>query len=94
MQGVVVRDQVIRTSADLSDGLRKILDSVPVGQLTAPEVTKHGVELFAICAKHESKSDTPSRRKAREAMFSRRFEQESKRYLRELRRAALIERGK
>ncbi len=94
MRDVAVRDQVVRTSADLPDGLRKVLDSIPVGQLTAPEVTRHGIELFAICTKRESKSDTPSRRKARETVLSQRFEQESKRYLRELRKNAMIERGK
>ncbi len=37
--GAVVRDQVIRSSGDLNPELRKVLDAVPVGQLTAPEVT-------------------------------------------------------
>ena len=94
MRDVAVRDTVIRSSADVPDGLRKALDSIPVGQLTAPEVTRHGIELFAICAKQESKSDTPSRRRARETVSNQRFEQESNRYLRELRRNALIERGR
>ncbi len=71
MRDVAVRDQVVRTSADLPEALRKILDSIPVGQLTAPELTRHGIELFAICAKHESKSDTPGRRKARETVLGR-----------------------
>jgi peptidyl-prolyl cis-trans isomerase SurA len=94
MRDVAVRDQVVRTSAELSEAHRKMLDSIPVGQLTAPEPTRHGIELFAICAKNESKGDTPGRRKVREAVLSERFDQESKRYLRELRRNAMIERGK
>ena len=94
MRDVAVRDQVVRSSADLPEGLRKVLDSVPLGQLTAPEVTRHGIEMFAVCAKHESKTDTPGRRAAREKLLGERFEQESKRYLRSLRKNALIERGK
>lgn len=94
MRDVAVRDQVIRSSADLPEGLRKVLDSVPLGQLTAPEVTRHGVEMFAVCSKIETKTDTPGRRAARETLMQERFEQESKRYLRQLRRAALIEPGK
>jgi peptidyl-prolyl cis-trans isomerase SurA len=94
MQGVAVRGLVTRSSADLPDGLRKVLDSVPLGELTAPEVTRHGVEMFAICSKTETKTDTPVRRKARETLMSERFDKESKRYLRQLRRAALIEPGK
>ena len=92
MRDVAVRDQVIRSSADLPAELRKIVDSIPVGQLTAPENTRHGVELFAICSKVASKSDTPIKRKARDTIFAQRFEQESNRYLQQLRRAALIER--
>jgi peptidyl-prolyl cis-trans isomerase SurA len=92
LRDVAVRDQVLRTSADLPAELRKVLDSVPIGQLTAPELTKHGIELFAVCAKNESKADSPRKRQARDAAYSKRFEQESKRYIQQLRRAALIER--
>jgi peptidyl-prolyl cis-trans isomerase SurA len=94
MRDVAVRDQVIRSSADLPEGLRKVLDSIPLGQLTAPEVTRHGIEMFAVCAKHETKSDTPSRREARDTLYSKAFERESRRYLRLLRKNAMIERGK
>ena len=94
MQGVAVRALVTRSSADLPDGLRKVLDSVPLGELTAPEVTRHGIEMFAICSKTETKTDTPGRRKARETLMTKRFDQESNRYLRQLRRNALIEPGK
>jgi peptidyl-prolyl cis-trans isomerase SurA len=94
MRDVAVRDQVVRSSADLPEALRKVLDSIPVGQLTAPEVTRYGVEMFAVCSKHESRSDTPGRRAARDTLYNQRFERESKRYLRSLRKNALIERGK
>jgi peptidyl-prolyl cis-trans isomerase SurA len=94
MRDVAVRDQVVRSSADLPEALRKLLDSVPVGQLTPPEVTRHGIEMFAICSKHETKSDSPSRREARDKLYSQRFEQVSRRYLRLLRKNALIERGR
>jgi peptidyl-prolyl cis-trans isomerase SurA len=91
MRDVVVRDQVIRSSGDIAAELRKLLDSVPVGQLTPPEVTKLGVEMFAICSKQPSKADTPSKRQARDTVFSQRFERQSKQYLAKLRREALIE---
>ena len=90
--GAVVRDQVIRNSGDLNPELFKILDAVPVGQLTAPEVTRHGVEMWAICNKQESKADAPIKKQTREALASERFEQQSKVYLQRLRREALIER--
>jgi peptidyl-prolyl cis-trans isomerase SurA len=91
MRDVAVRDQVTRSSGDLNPELRKVLDAVPIGQLTAPEVTRLGVEMFAICAKQESKADSPGKRQARDAIFSERFEETSKRYLKQLRSAAMIE---
>src|SRR5215475_6758976 len=90
--GAVVRDQVIRNSGDLTPELLKILDAVPVGQLTAPEVTRHGVEMWAICGKQDSKADAPIKKQTREALATERFEQQSKAYLQRLRREALIER--
>ena len=90
--GAVVRDQVMRSSGDLNPELQKILDAVPVGQLTAPEVTRHGVEMWAICSKQDSKADAPAKKQAREALATERFEQQSKTYLQRLRREALIER--
>jgi peptidyl-prolyl cis-trans isomerase SurA len=92
LRDVAVRDQIVRSSADVPPDLRKGLDSVPVWQLTAPEITKLGVEMFAVCAKDASKADnTPGKRQARETLFNQKFEAQSKKYLQELRRAALIE---
>ena len=92
LKDVAVRDQITRSSADLPAELRKMLDSMEVGQLTPPEVTKAGVEMFAVCGKKESAAEnTPGRRKARESLMVERFEQQSKKYLQEVRRSAMIE---
>src|SRR5215470_1205422 len=90
--GAVVRDQVIKNSGDLQPELQKILDAVPVGQMTAPEVTRHGIEMWAICSKQDSKADAPVKKQAREALATARFEQQSKAYLQRLRKESLIER--
>jgi len=94
MQGVAVRAQVTKSSADLPDSLRKVLDSVPLGELTPPEVSRHGIEMFAVCSKNETKTDTPGRREARDVLSTKLFETESMKYLRLLRKNALIEPGK
>jgi peptidyl-prolyl cis-trans isomerase SurA len=94
MRDVAVRDQVVRSSARLPDNLRKVLDSVPIGELTPPEVTRHGIEMFAVCSRNETKTDTPGRQQALEALQAKAFEAESKRYLRQLRKNMMIERGK
>ena len=65
LKDVAVREQVIRSSADIPAELRKVLDGIEVGRLTPPEVTKFGIEMFAICAKKESAADnTPVKRQA------------------------------
>ena len=92
LKDVAIRDQIIRSSADIPAEQRKVLDGIEVGRLTPPEVTKFGVEMFAICAKKESAADnTPGRRQARESMMAQRYEQRSKQYLHELRRGAMLE---
>jgi peptidyl-prolyl cis-trans isomerase SurA len=92
LKDVAVREQVIRSSADIPAELRKVLEGIEVGRLTPPEVTKFGVEMFAICAKKESAADnTPGKRQARESVFAERFEQKSKQYLQEIRRGSMIE---
>jgi len=92
LKDVVIREQFVRSSADIPAEQRKLLESVEVGKLTAPEVTKFGIEMFAICNKKQSAADnTPGKRRARETILTERYEQRSKEYLREIRRSAMIE---
>jgi len=92
LKDVAVRDQVIRSSADIPAELRKVLEGIEVGRLTAPEVTKYGIEMFAICAKKQSAADnSPVRRQVRESIMAQRYEERSKQYLQEIRRGAMLE---
>jgi len=91
LEDVAVRDQVSKYSSELAQQLRDILDGTAVGHLTPPETTAEGVQMFAICAKKETKSDTPEMREVRDQMLQQRFGARSKRYLESLRRAAMIE---
>jgi peptidyl-prolyl cis-trans isomerase SurA len=92
LKDVAVREQITRSSADIPPEQRKVLEGVEVGRLTPPEVTKFGIEMFAICAKKESAADnTPGRRQARESIMAERYEQRSKLYLQEIRRGAMLE---
>jgi peptidyl-prolyl cis-trans isomerase SurA len=88
---VAVRDQVSKYSADLAQQLRQILDGTPIGHLTPPETTAEGVQMFAICAKRETKSDTPEMHQIRDQMLQQKFGVQAKRYLENLRRSAMIE---
>jgi peptidyl-prolyl cis-trans isomerase SurA len=91
LEDVAVRDQVSKYSSELAQQLREILDGTAVGHLTPPETTAEGVQMFAICAKRETKSDTPEMREIRDQMLQQRFGVKAKRYLESLRRAAMIE---
>jgi len=91
LRDVAVREPTRRSSADLPDNLRQLLNSTPVGKLTKPEVNSQGVAVFALCEKRENTTDTPQKRAARAELFSSRFEAQSKHYLDELRRGSMIE---
>jgi peptidyl-prolyl cis-trans isomerase SurA len=91
MQNAAIRDTVIKTSADIPAVLRDVLDKTPIGHLTAPEVTKQGVEMVALCGRKPTTVDTPKKREVRDKMFAEKFEKKSKAYLEEIRKAAMIE---
>jgi peptidyl-prolyl cis-trans isomerase SurA len=92
LRDVAIREPIVKNSSDLVPALRQILDKTEVGHLTPPETTPQGIELFALCEKKETKTETPEKREAREKIFSEQFEKKAKIYLRELRRQAMIER--
>jgi peptidyl-prolyl cis-trans isomerase SurA len=91
MQNAAIRDPVIKTSADLPAPLRDVLDKTPIGHLTAPEVTKQGIEMVALCGRKPTTVDTPKKREVREKMFMEKYDKKQKAYLDEVRKAAMIE---
>lgn len=91
MQNAAIRDIVTKTSADIPPVLRGVLDKTPIGHLTAPEVTKQGVEMVALCARNPTTVDTPKKKEVREKMYAEKYEAKSKSYLQEVRKAAMIE---
>lgn len=88
---VAVRDQIIKFSADLPQQSRAILDATDVGHLTPPERTSEGLQMFAVCDRKQTKDDTPEQKKIRDQLFEKKFGAEAARYLRKLRREAMIE---
>jgi peptidyl-prolyl cis-trans isomerase SurA len=91
LRDVVVRETIYRNSSDLSPQLRQVLDQIEIGKLTPPEVTNGGVELFALCRKERTTSDTPGKKEIRDELFQAKFQEQSKRFLAELRKQAMIE---
>jgi len=91
LREVAIREPINRSSSDLPAALRDLLDSMEIGRLTAPEVTEQGLQMFALCGKKQSAEETPAKREAREKIYAQRFESESKKFLDEIRRQAMIE---
>jgi peptidyl-prolyl cis-trans isomerase SurA len=91
LRDVAVREPVTRSSADLAPNLRDMLASMPLGRLTPPEATAQGLQMFAVCEKKASKTESPVEREVKEEIFRKRFEREAKRFLEELRKTAMIE---
>ena len=91
MPNAAIRDIVVKTSADIPEVLRDGLDKTPIGHLTAPEITKQGVEMVALCARTPTTIDTPKKKEIRDKMYAEKYEAKSKWYLQEIRKAAMIE---
>ncbi len=91
LRDVAVRDPITRNSADLTPQLRDLLGNIQIGHLTPPEMTAQGLQMFAVCAKKETTTESPLKRETREQIFAKRFEAESKKYLDEIRKSAMIE---
>jgi len=86
-----IRETITKTTAELPEALRKVLDDTPIGHLTAPEVTKAGIEMVVLCARKPTMIDTPKKREVREKMYQEKYEKTQKAYLEEIRKAAMIE---
>jgi peptidyl-prolyl cis-trans isomerase SurA len=86
-----IRDQITKTSADLPGNLREVMDKTPVGHMTAPEVTRQGIEMVVLCSRKPTTADTPAKRAARDKLYAQKYEAKSKSYLQEIRKGAMIE---
>lgn len=91
LRDVAVRDPITRSSASLPEQLRVMLNNLEIGKLTTPETTAQGVEVFALCGKEVTRAETPRKQEARQEIYAKRFEEQSKRYLERVRRSAMIE---
>jgi peptidyl-prolyl cis-trans isomerase SurA len=91
MQNATIRPLVSKTSADLPESLRDMLEKTPVGHLTPPETTKQGIEMVVLCARDKTTIDTPKKKEIRDKMFVEKYEAKAKSYLQEVRKAAMIE---
>lgn len=91
LRDVAVREPITRSSGDLTQQTRDLLATMEVGHLTTPEVTAQGLQMFALCDKKQNAQDSPIKSEMRQEIFNKRFEVESKKFLEEIRKSAMIE---
>ncbi len=87
---VTVRDPLTRTSLEINEELRQLLDKTPVGHLTAPSRTPSGLEMVAVCAKGPAKDDTAARQAIAQRLLAAKVGEDSARRLKELRDRAIV----
>lgn len=90
LNDVTVRDPLTRTSAELGDGLRQLLDKTPTGHLTPPSRSSAGLELVAVCSKGAAKDDTAVRAAISQKLLAAHIAEDSARRLKELRDRAVV----
>jgi peptidyl-prolyl cis-trans isomerase SurA len=91
LRDVAVGEPVSRSSADLPAPLRELLGNMQIGQMTAPEVTAQGLQMYALCAKKENTTDSTAKHEVREELYNKRFGTEAKKFMEEIRKSAMIE---
>ena len=76
---------------DLPGQMRDAVEGMEIGAVSTPLRTSAGVHLLMVCERIEPVSTLPDRETVRDALIARRFEQASRRYLRDIRRNAFVE---
>jgi peptidyl-prolyl cis-trans isomerase SurA len=87
---VTVRDPLTRTSLELNEGLRELLDKTPVGHLTPVARSSSGFEVIALCKKEVSTDDTALRTAISQKLLAAHIATDAARRLKTLRSRAVI----
>jgi peptidyl-prolyl cis-trans isomerase SurA len=77
--------------SDLTRDIRVAIDGLPLGRASKPVKTSEGVMLLMVCERVEPKFELPSRAAVIDQLTNRRLELMSRRYLRDVRRAAVVD---
>lgn len=93
LPGVAVRTKVTRTSMQLSEGIKEVLDKTPIGHLTEPSRSPNGIELVAVCDRSATKDDEDLRKTISERLLGEHFAKEEAAKYREMRAQAVISRN-
>jgi len=91
--GVKLQDYGSLPLKELQPSIRKLVSGLPVGRYSEPLNTGESVVAFLVCSKTDTSQlpDDVQRDRAREVLFRRKTELQSRTYLRDLRRNTNIE---
>ena len=92
LPGVAVREKIVRSSTQLGDSIKEVLDKLPIGHLTGPSRSPNGIELIALCDRTTSRNDDELRKEISERLLSAHFDQEADAKYKDMRSSAVIER--
>lgn len=88
-QDAVFQPAVTRSSSSLTPELRKLLDSTPVGHLTAPQRGPEGIVMLAVCDKSQH-ADANAEETVRGELLNKRLQGVSDRKFAEVKSRAII----
>jgi peptidyl-prolyl cis-trans isomerase SurA len=91
VDGVLASDLGESDVKDLAPEFRAAAESLKVGQISDPIRTPAGVHLLAVCGKHLSGADLPTKEQVENKLYGTQITMLAQRYLRDLRNSAMIE---
>ena len=77
--------------SELSREIRTAINGLPLGRASKPVKATGGIMLLMVCERIEPKFELPSRPAVMKRLINRRLELLARRYLRDLRRAAVVD---
>jgi peptidyl-prolyl cis-trans isomerase SurA len=77
--------------SDLPEELKDIGRNLPVGQISEPVTVDTGIGIFMVCGRKLATDATPTRDQVAKMLVANRLDQLARGYLRDLRRAAIID---
>jgi peptidyl-prolyl cis-trans isomerase SurA len=86
-----VKEQIARNAASFSNELRDSLDRTPVGHLTPPSRGPTGVEMLAVCEKHENADDSTFHDRIATTLLDQHLKKESERLYQDVRSRAVVQ---
>jgi peptidyl-prolyl cis-trans isomerase SurA len=77
--------------ADLSTAMRTVVRDLPVGKASAPRRDEHGISVFMVCERKDAPSGMPTAAEIERQLRGERIENAARRYMRDLRFAAVVD---